>query len=964
MATALDLLMSEKEDVNLHSEESDICTIDAKTRAIFVPSTIVVGGVQSDKNAERIKFSCPKIVGDNLDLSKFSVRINFENVSSVDFNVSIKDQYICDDVAVDGENVTFSWLIGRNAARYMGTVRFIVCAVKTDSDSNISVEWNTAIAEVPVLEGIEIDQPQIGQEEKDVINQLLDLTKNTSAEAVQNVNSAKEQAIKDIQSVSQPDTTLTIEGGLAEAKATGEAIGSLKEDIAKFEDDFLSLTRTTKNNLVSGREGNYNVMTGINLKKGKTYCLTCSPSNDVNTIVAIYLYDENNNKVFNKYIREVTTKVWSKDDKQVYYFTPTEDYYNMKLGNYYRECANDVTVTNTIGAAITDEMFSSVPYEKLTVGDWVNAIAYFAGEGKPTFEVTASTDETILFSSITVTFDMTQFRLYRPDGGTIVSTSKYSGQSFTLNSGLQKLVYDLEDDTIKIVTPTDINKNGKYILLLFMGYVVSGALKPYYDAWAIKNRAIDSNLRASVNMMNGLEFFGDNYTSCYVEGNTSNGNVFFKIPNLYIRGIINKSYNMDSIASDCGATLVTSTKGIEGCLQIENTLSLVFDITTSTFKIVARNGFNKDRIPIIIGTSGRIIYVHPNLMPIWYVYNKLETLVVNPSDISGYYANSKEIKNIAFNTDFKFMHITDLHGSTENINRVVTLGNALGASGLNAIINTGDTVARWLEDGLAWYNSAVDNSNTDVLTCVGNHDAWSGNYFVKASATDIYNAEIKPVVQKVSDIVQPNNAEANGYNFYYKDYGNVRVIVLDAMVGDSSVTFWDDTQKSWFESALTDARTNGKAVICASHAPFKKSEAKRDENLNWNSWVDYRTNANFDAIVLSDEATTAVDNFISNGGTFICWVSGHTHVDNILTDENHPNQIMLNMASSARYNHSDGQTFSDTASGYYDCINYCGVDLTHGLLKVHRIGWNMDASMKVRNNLCYDFKNHKIVSSN
>lgn len=226
--------MNTKEDVNLLSEESDICTIDAKTRAIFVPSTIVVGGVQSDKNAERIKFSCPKIVGDNLDLSKFSVRINFENVSSVDFNVSIKDQYICDDVAVDGENVTFSWLIGRNAARYMGTVRFIVCAVKTDSDSNISVEWNTAIAEVPVLEGIEIDQPQIGQEEKDVINQLLELTKNTSAEAVQNVNSAKEQAIKDIQSVSQPDTTLTIEGGLAEAKATGEAIDSLKEDLVNI----------------------------------------------------------------------------------------------------------------------------------------------------------------------------------------------------------------------------------------------------------------------------------------------------------------------------------------------------------------------------------------------------------------------------------------------------------------------------------------------------------------------------------------------------------------------------------------------------------------------------------------------------------------------------------------------------------------------------------------------------------
>ena len=271
MATALDLLMSAKEDVNFLSEESDICTIDDKTRAIFVPSTIVVGGVQSDKNAERIKFSCPKIVGDNLDLSKFSVRINFENVSSVDFNVSIKDQYICDDVAVDGENVTFSWLIGRNAARYMGTVRFIVCAVKTDSDSNISVEWNTAIAEVPVLEGIEIDQPQIGQEEKDVINQLLELTKNTSAEAIKNVNSAKEQAIKDIQSVSQPDTTLTIEGGLAEAKATGEAIGSLKRALGELEIGTKNIFNSRELLNATGWTKNGNSYTGTAGNLGKAY---------------------------------------------------------------------------------------------------------------------------------------------------------------------------------------------------------------------------------------------------------------------------------------------------------------------------------------------------------------------------------------------------------------------------------------------------------------------------------------------------------------------------------------------------------------------------------------------------------------------------------------------------------------------------------------------------------------------
>lgn len=233
MTSALDLLMDSDSTAETTTllESNGICTIDSRTRTIFVPPEIVVGAVQSDKNAERIKFSCPKIVGDNLDLSKFSIRINFENVSSVDPDISIKDQYICEDASINEDNITFSWVIGKNAARYMGTIRFIVCAVKTDSDSNISIEWNTTVAQIPVLEGIEVDQPSLDENNKDVINQLLAITKTASDEAVKNVNSAKEQAITDIQNVSQPDKTLTVEGGIADAKATGNAISSLREDI-------------------------------------------------------------------------------------------------------------------------------------------------------------------------------------------------------------------------------------------------------------------------------------------------------------------------------------------------------------------------------------------------------------------------------------------------------------------------------------------------------------------------------------------------------------------------------------------------------------------------------------------------------------------------------------------------------------------------------------------------------------
>lgn len=302
MTSALDLLMDSDSTAETTTllESNGICTIDSRTRTIFVPPEIVVGAVQSDKNAERIKFSCPKIVGDNLDLSKFSIRINFENVSSVDPDISIKDQYICEDASINEDNITFSWVIGKNAARYMGTIRFIVCAVKTDSDSNISIEWNTTVAQIPVLEGIEVDQPSLDENNKDIINQLLAITKTASDEAVKNVNSAKEQAITDIQNISQPDKTLTVEGGIADAKATGNAISSLREDIDDLRRkenivsgqainvgyDYLKKNSLTSNFELSGN-GNFKLMyfsntTDINafmdIKIGKTYLIMCKVS--------------------------------------------------------------------------------------------------------------------------------------------------------------------------------------------------------------------------------------------------------------------------------------------------------------------------------------------------------------------------------------------------------------------------------------------------------------------------------------------------------------------------------------------------------------------------------------------------------------------------------------------------------------------------------------------------------------
>lgn len=329
MTSALDLLMDSDSTAETTTllESNGICTIDSRTRTIFVPPEIVVGAVQSDKNAERIKFSCPKIVGDNLDLSIFSIRINFENVSSVDPDISIKDQYICEDASINEDNITFSWVVGKNAARYMGTIRFIVCAVKTDSDSNISIEWNTTVAQIPVLEGIEVDQPSLDENNKDIINQLLAITKTASDEAVKNVNSAKEQAITDIQNVLQPDKTLTVEGGIADAKATGNAISSLREDKVGA---YLTITSSEQLSSLADAEPNRIYLIGID----KPDTLPDFPSdNQYGTLITFnHLSDENDG----------TLQIFSEETKNDFYIRQS---WNSEFGSWTKifDARSDIT---------------------------------------------------------------------------------------------------------------------------------------------------------------------------------------------------------------------------------------------------------------------------------------------------------------------------------------------------------------------------------------------------------------------------------------------------------------------------------------------------------------------------------------------------------------------------------------------------------------------------------------------
>ena len=156
---------------------SETLLIDADTRSIYIPESEKFFGVESDQNVERKKFKCPKIVGDNIDLSTLHLYINYQNGNGN------KDSYMIQDMAVSGDYITFSWVLSRNVAAYKGTVRFVFCAKKADNSGNLVNEWNTTVAEGEVIEGLEATAT-VADNNPDIIEQMLTLLKNVSDEPV------------------------------------------------------------------------------------------------------------------------------------------------------------------------------------------------------------------------------------------------------------------------------------------------------------------------------------------------------------------------------------------------------------------------------------------------------------------------------------------------------------------------------------------------------------------------------------------------------------------------------------------------------------------------------------------------------------------------------------------------------------------------------------------------------------
>lgn len=249
MATAEELLAQMEENPELYADSvgpvNDVIVINAETRTIELPESEKLFGVESDKASERKYFKCPKIVGDNIDLSALNLFINFKNANNEG------DIYPIDDVEVDGDYIAFSWKLSKKVTAYKTDasknqlLSFIFCAKNGEGPEN---EWNTTIcSDGIVLEGLEPGE-SIVEDNPDIIQYILERLESAGTITPEQISGAVEEyfASNPIEETDPtvpawakeetPDKTLSEEGKAADAKEVGDRLGQLSDEKANQTD--------------------------------------------------------------------------------------------------------------------------------------------------------------------------------------------------------------------------------------------------------------------------------------------------------------------------------------------------------------------------------------------------------------------------------------------------------------------------------------------------------------------------------------------------------------------------------------------------------------------------------------------------------------------------------------------------------------------------------------------------------
>ena len=299
------------------------------------------------------------------------------------------------------------------------------------------------------------------------------------------------------------------------------------------------------------------------------------------------------------------------------------------------------------------------------------------------------------------------------------------------------------------------------------------------------------------------------------------------------------------------------------------------------------------------------------------------------------------------------LHFSDIHGDSTELSRIIEFYNYYHDS-IDDVICTGDMVEHRFSEGMAWWDAVEGSEN--ILTCIGNHDALADtsgyDWTNLATEANQYSQYFAPYISNWGCTYTENKT------YYYKDYTSkgVRLIVLNCMLTGSD----DTAQQSWLADTLSAAKTAGLAVVIAEHYPlhnFVRIESRF-------SSVD-QSDGGDSAYTFSETYMTIVQNFIDDGGEFVCYLCGHLHKDVFTKANSHQNQycVGIDAASLVQSNYySDTQrTVGDKSE---DLANLVIIDTASKAVKIIRVGASVDHYLREKSVMTFKYLTGTILCGN
>lgn len=418
-------------------------------------------------------------------------------------------------------------------------------------------------------------------------------------------------------------------------------------------------------------------------------------------------------------------------------------------------------------------------------------------------------------------------------------------------------------------------------------------------------------------------------------------------PNVPLADTSGSNYRFQLRAYDANGDEVSTIARYSTAKPLPEYVDFVVPAGTDHIRILARCvagvTFSVSFLPAVSASTGGILVDNPDA----------EFIPKFMSAKKRYYTSSET----GYPTPLVMLHLSDIHGNWDNVARYLQFANH-HLDNIDLLVNTGDTVVNKYTDGVTGY--AALSGIEKVLNIIGNHDT-RGDTWQESIGVPVYNMLIKPFVSGWS-VVQPENAEANGYCYYYKDFTekNIRVVAVDVMG-------YDSTEDAWLADVLDDANENELHVVILTHYSQPRPYAERTEGVFDVEPCNYST-----LYPLGDDSTNltgynnnaylmaeTVNTFIVGGGHFVGYVQGHYHADFIAKGDKYPNQLIYSIGATKAGEMRDFDHVLNTR--FQDEFQIIAIDTKNTIVKLFKVGANIDRYGRSKGGVTIDYSTGKVL---